>query len=140
MKTVFLFLALSTAAFGASYRQNLYPQRGHIQMYNCEPGVKADFAQWTDDKATIRLSNFKLGFSSCGHVDADPRVYVLTLKSKRAGQIWTGVAQGGRTVRVYDYRNGAGPSARPEAPFLVEEYDAAGRLIQRLYPPTGSRG
>ncbi len=140
MKTLFLALALCSPVFAAGYKANLYPNRGHIEMYQCEPGVKAAFSVWTTDSATLRLSNFKLGFHDCGFVTPDARVYVLKLKSARRGQLWVGHSEGGRTVRVFDYRNGAGPNVRVEAPFIVEESDANGNLIQRLYPPIGSRG
>lgn len=141
MKKIFLSLFLSVSAFGATFDSNLYPQRGHIEMHRCEAGVRALFNVWTTDRATLTLKNFKLG-QSCGAVKADARNYVLRLKSQISGNFWVGThPASGRTVRVYDYRHGAGPhTTRVEAPFIVEELDAQGKLLQRLYPPIGAQG
>jgi hypothetical protein len=140
VKKVLLALALSVSAFGATYESNLYPHPNHVEMYECESGVKAAFNVWTADRSTLSLQNFKLGFHSCGYVAPDKRVYVLKLKSGRAGNVWVGThAESGRSVRVYDYRK-ASLTGRIQAPFVVEEYDANQNLIQRLQPAIASRG
>ncbi len=141
MKIALLSLVLSSAAF--AYTTNLYPKLGYIEMYNCDKGVRATFNEWTTDKATLSLQGFRLAGPGvrCPQDVQRKSTYVVTREITKTGAVWYGVdGQSRKAVRVYDYRKGAGPLARPQAPFIVEEYDANGNSIRKLYPPTGSRG